>query len=220
MIDKARAGATLKGKRTVPLDRRRPHTWNDHQLQNQEVSASSTKPLGGVSPERTASFYTGRMRSSPLTTRTRHADTTGLVRLSLIVFSPVSGTGTLTDVTDVGYCKRGDRCWFLHVDGSEEPRIPNPDSECIICYDRPVTYGLMGASERVIRASFNSDRQLLDGCSHVLCVQVRVTSVDTLRAPFVPISDLHPCHAVYSTVASPQQQNRRYGNHQHLLSLL
>jgi len=104
--------------------------------------------------------------------------------VSHIAFSLVSGTGTLTDVTDVGYCKRGDSCWFLHIDGSEEPRIPNPDSECIICYDRPVTYGLMGASGSIIRAGFNSDHQLLDGCSHVLCVQVRVTSVDSLRAPF------------------------------------
>ncbi|KAF9650108.1 hypothetical protein BDM02DRAFT_3093667 [Thelephora ganbajun] len=52
-----------------------------------------------------------------------------------------------------GYCKRGDRCWFLHVDGSEEPSPPGSDAECIICYDKPVTYGLM------------------DGCSHVLCVQ-------------------------------------------------
>ena len=204
----------------MPLDRRRPHTWNDHQLQNQEASASSTKPLEGVSPGRTASSCTARTRGSPLTTRTRRADTTGLVRLSPIAFSPLSGTGALTDVTDVGYCKRGDRCWFLHIDGSEEPSIPNPDSECIICYDRPVTYGLMGASERTIRAGFNSDCQLLDGCSHVLCVQVRVTPVDTLRPVFVPMSDLHPCHAVYSTMASPEQQDRRYGNHQHNLSLL
>jgi len=166
---------TLKGVRTVPLDRRRPHTWNDHQLQNQEASASSTKPLGGVSPGGTASFCTGRMRDSPLTTRTRRADITEPVRLSPIAFSPVSDTKVLTDVTDAGYCKRGDRCWFLHADGSEEPSIPNPDAECIICYDKPVTYGLMGASERIIRAGFIPDHQLLDGCSHVLCVQVRIT---------------------------------------------
>jgi len=210
----------LKGERTVLLDRRRPHTWNDHQLQNQEASASSTKPLGGVSPGGTASFCMGTMRGSLLTTRARRADTTGLVRPSPIASSLVSDTGPLTDVTDAGYCKRGDGCWFLHIDGSEEPRIPNPDSECIICYDSPVTYGLMGASEGIIRGSFNSDRQLLDGCSHILCVQVRITSADALCAPSVPMSDLHPCHTVHSTMASSKQQDRRYGNYQHHLSLL
>lgn len=41
----------------------------------------------------------------------------------------------------------------MHIDGSEEASPPGADAECIICYDKPVTYGLM------------------DGCSHVLCVQ-------------------------------------------------
>ena len=43
----------------------------------------------------------------------------------------------------------------------------------------------------IMRADFNSDHQPLDGCSHVLCVQVRITSVDALRPFFVPTSN--PC---------------------------
>ena len=120
----------------------------------------------------------------------------------------------------VGYCKRGDGCWFLHADGPEEPNPPNPDAECIICYDKPVTYGLMGASEMAIRTSFISDEQLSDGCSHVLCVQVRIVFEDALCALVVPTSNLSLCHTVHPTVASPEQQSRRHGNHQCLLSLL
>ena len=209
-----------EGKLT-PLDRGRPRrTWNDHQPRNQEGSASSTRPLGGVLPERTASFSTERTRNSPLTTRTRRADTIELVRLSLIAFWPVSDTGTLTDAMRAGYCKRGDKCWFLHVDGSEEPSPPGSDAECIICYDKPVTYGLMGVSESIMRASLTSDSHLLDGCSHVLCVQVRITSVNSKCTLVPPIPDLHLRHAVHSTMASSEQQNRRCGNYQHLLPLL
>ena len=186
------------------LDRGRAHrTWNDHQLRNQEASASSTKPLEGVSPERTASFSTGRTRNSPLTTRTRHADTIERVRLSLLV----SDAGTLTDAMCVGFCKRGDKCWFLHVDGSEEPSPPGSDAECIICYDKPVTYGLMGASGSVIRTKLISDNCLSDGCSHVLCVQVRITSVNFKCALVLPTPDPRLCHAVHSTMASSKQQN-------------
>ena len=187
-----------------------PTTWNDHQLQNREAFAGTTRALEGVSPERTASFSTGRTRNSPRTTRTKHANTTGLVRLSLVAILVMSNTGALMDNMYVGYCKRGDKCWFLHVDGSEEPSPPGCDAECIICYDKPVTYGLMGASQRIIQGNCISDNRL-DGCSHVLCVQVRITS----RTP--PMfrhsdSDFHLHHAVHSTVASPEQQNRRCRN--------
>jgi hypothetical protein len=89
--------------------------------------------------------------------------------------SLASDTELLTDNLRAGYCKRGDRCWFLHVDGSEEPSPPGSDAECIVCYEKPVTYGLMGASETAICESSLSNDCLLDGCSHVLCVQVRIT---------------------------------------------
>ena len=129
--------------------------------------------------------------------------------VSLIALLPVSNAEALTDAIYVGYCKHGDKCWFLHADGSEERSPPSPDAaECIICYDKPVTYGLMGASEMVICEGFVSDDELSDGCSHVLCVQVRINSVDTLYALTTPISDLCLRHAVHSTVASPKQQDR------------
>ncbi|KAH9935942.1 uncharacterized protein BXZ73DRAFT_45332 [Epithele typhae] len=54
-----------------------------------------------------------------------------------------------------GYCKHGEKCWFKHADpsktdlGTEEP---SDNDLCAICYDKPVTYGL------------------LLGCSHVFCI--------------------------------------------------
>ncbi|PCH44244.1 hypothetical protein WOLCODRAFT_138851 [Wolfiporia cocos MD-104 SS10] len=53
-----------------------------------------------------------------------------------------------------GYCVRGDKCWFRHA--TPEP-IATPEDEeeedlCCICYEKPVTFGLLG------------------GCSHVFCV--------------------------------------------------
>ena len=118
-----------------------------------------------------------------------------------------SDAGSLTDTVHAGYCKRGDRCWFLHVDGSEGPSLPGSDAECIICYDRPVTYGLMGASKSDICECFASDIRILDGCSHVLCVQVRITTGPTICSA-TPASDFTLRHTVYSTVASPEQQDR------------
>ncbi|KAJ3006354.1 hypothetical protein NUW54_g3970 [Trametes sanguinea] len=58
-----------------------------------------------------------------------------------------------------GYCRRGESCWFLHTDpakvasGSQPKACPQEDEEeCAICYDKPVTYGLLA------------------GCSHVFCL--------------------------------------------------
>lgn len=138
-----------------PLDHCRLRTWNDHQLRNQGASANTTRPLEDVSPERTASSSTGRTRSSPRTTKIKRADTIGPVRLFPVALLLIPNTGALTDKTCVGYCKRGDKCWFLHADGSEEPGPPSSDAECIICYEKPVTYGLMGASQRVARENLN-----------------------------------------------------------------
>ena len=161
-----------------------------------------------------------RTKNSLRTTKARRADTIEPVRPSLIVPWLVSGPRTLMDAMCAGYCKRGDKCWFLHVDGSEEPSPPGSDAECIICYDKPVTYGLMGASETIIRASLISDNRPPDGCSHVLCVQVRITSVNSKSILVHPIPDLRLCHAVHSSMASSKQQNRRCGDYQYILSLL
>ncbi|KAF5383685.1 hypothetical protein D9615_003649 [Tricholomella constricta] len=56
-----------------------------------------------------------------------------------------------------GYCKRGDKCWFLHVvdkDPATEGAAELDDEElCSICFEKPLTYGLLG------------------GCSHIFCIE-------------------------------------------------
>ncbi|KAH9915230.1 uncharacterized protein B0H18DRAFT_1042257 [Fomitopsis serialis] len=61
-----------------------------------------------------------------------------------------------------GYCRRGADCWFKHADPgptnaavSTSAPPPAEDVEepfCCICYEKPVTYGLLA------------------GCSHIFCV--------------------------------------------------
>lgn len=47
-----------------------------------------------------------------------------------------------------GFCKRGDTCWFLHVSDRTSNRTASSDDEdeelCSICFEKPVTYGLLG----------------------------------------------------------------------------
>ncbi|KAE9400375.1 hypothetical protein BT96DRAFT_819296, partial [Gymnopus androsaceus JB14] len=50
-----------------------------------------------------------------------------------------------------GYCKHGEKCWFLHVEQGSD--IVDPlDEACSICFEKPALYGLLA------------------GCSHVFCV--------------------------------------------------
>ncbi|KAF8216309.1 hypothetical protein K438DRAFT_1703090 [Mycena galopus ATCC 62051] len=51
-----------------------------------------------------------------------------------------------------GFCKRGAQCWFNHAKGKEKEVIDEEDDLCSICFDKPVTYGL------------------LTGCSHIFCI--------------------------------------------------
>ncbi|KAK7030745.1 hypothetical protein R3P38DRAFT_2930257 [Favolaschia claudopus] len=52
-----------------------------------------------------------------------------------------------------GFCKRGNECWFSHAKGKEkEQAIEEEDDLCSICFDKPVTYGL------------------LTGCNHIFCI--------------------------------------------------
>ncbi|KAI0820800.1 hypothetical protein BC628DRAFT_1329536 [Trametes gibbosa] len=56
-----------------------------------------------------------------------------------------------------GYCRRGEQCWFLHADPSQAKATSEPDEDadehlCSICYDKPITFGLLA------------------GCSHVFCI--------------------------------------------------
>ncbi|GJE90973.1 hypothetical protein PsYK624_071200 [Phanerochaete sordida] len=64
-----------------------------------------------------------------------------------------------------GFCKRGADCWFVHAQpaasGSaaspssapDERMVEDEDDCCCICFEKPVTYGL------------------LPGCSHIFCLQ-------------------------------------------------
>ena len=52
----------------------------------------------------------------------------------------------------LGFCKRGDACWFLHVSdrrksGDNLTLTEDEDEElCSICFEKPVTFGLLGIS--------------------------------------------------------------------------
>lgn len=56
-----------------------------------------------------------------------------------------------TDFVLLGYCKRGEKCWFLHVD-SDTPATASGSSQdgdeeqdfCSICFEKPSIYGLLG----------------------------------------------------------------------------
>ena len=51
-----------------------------------------------------------------------------------------------------GFCKRGDACWFLHISdrrksGGNLTLTEDEDEElCSICFEKPVTFGLLGIS--------------------------------------------------------------------------
>ncbi|KAF9485502.1 hypothetical protein BDN70DRAFT_795621 [Pholiota conissans] len=54
-----------------------------------------------------------------------------------------------------GYCKRGDKCWFRHTESKDKGKNPatldEEDDICSICFEKPITYGLLA------------------GCNHVFC---------------------------------------------------
>jgi hypothetical protein len=141
----------------------------------------------------------GRRDNSPAPTLP-HDRTIMLVHLSLITPRLISSTEAPTNPARAGCYKRGNKCWFSRPDGPREPGPPHPE--------KPVTYGLMGASGSIIRAGFVSDNRPLDECSHGLCDQARITPTDLICALVVPISNFDLHHAVYSTVAPPEQQIR------------
>ncbi|KAI0272477.1 hypothetical protein BC834DRAFT_794201, partial [Gloeopeniophorella convolvens] len=52
-----------------------------------------------------------------------------------------------------GYCKRGESCWFRHVDPANQMTSSHSEAlTCAICMEEPVTFGL------------------LTDCSHVFCL--------------------------------------------------
>jgi len=51
----------------------------------------------------------------------------------------------------IGFCKRGEGCWFLHVSDSKDKQAVSSlveeveeDEPCSICFEQPTTYGLLG----------------------------------------------------------------------------
>lgn len=53
-----------------------------------------------------------------------------------------------------GFCRRGENCWYLHTRTGDAPKSEDDEYDvCCICYEKPVTYGL------------------LEGCSHQYCVK-------------------------------------------------
>ncbi|THU99153.1 hypothetical protein K435DRAFT_818674 [Dendrothele bispora CBS 962.96] len=69
-----------------------------------------------------------------------------------------------------GYCKRGDKCWFLHAAPSTHASRSPEEAEdlCSICFEKPNLYGL------------------LTGCSHVFCI----TCIKQWRDPTEKSGDL------------------------------
>ena len=45
-----------------------------------------------------------------------------------------------------GYCRRGDKCWFLHTDAKGKGALEEEDDLCSICFEKPITYGLLSES--------------------------------------------------------------------------
>ncbi|TFK71605.1 hypothetical protein BDN72DRAFT_793526 [Pluteus cervinus] len=52
-----------------------------------------------------------------------------------------------------GFCKKGKHCWFKHVDPPNELPKDEEEETCCICFEKPLTFGL------------------LSGCSHVFCLE-------------------------------------------------
>jgi hypothetical protein len=46
--------------------------------------------------------------------------------------------------TPLGYCKRGEGCWFRHVPPSSPPADSAESLICAICMEEPITFGLLG----------------------------------------------------------------------------
>ena len=83
-----------------------------------------------------------------------------------------------------GFCKRGSDCWFVHARpeaSTSAPAVPvdaevqdEADDLCCICYEKPVTYGLLGQwSFVLIHVCLSEWVAIAVGCSHIFCLDVR-----------------------------------------------
>jgi hypothetical protein len=48
------------------------------------------------------------------------------------------------DYPSSGYCKRGEKCWFLHKSDKNHVVQDDDDEFCSICFEKPAIYGLLG----------------------------------------------------------------------------
>ncbi|KAG6831105.1 hypothetical protein H0H92_012782 [Tricholoma furcatifolium] len=42
-----------------------------------------------------------------------------------------------------GYCKRGDKCWFIHETSTTDVPSDDDDDPCSVCFEKPSLYGLL-----------------------------------------------------------------------------
>lgn len=72
----------------------------------------------------------------------------------------------------IGYCKRGDKCWFIHEKGVAGAKAEYDDDDCCsICFERPSLYGLLGMSWIPTLIS-TTDLFVPGGCNHIFCIDV------------------------------------------------
>ena len=74
---------------------------------------------------------------------TRRKGVGTLIKVSL----PFQGSDVKipTVLLQSGFCKRGEKCWFLHKSGGKrETQVEEEDEFCSICFEKPSTYGLLG----------------------------------------------------------------------------
>lgn len=72
---------------------------------------------------------------------TRRKGVGTLIKVSLF------STGSEVKIPTVlsGFCKRGEKCWFLHKSGGKrDTQVEEEDEFCSICFEKPSTYGLLG----------------------------------------------------------------------------
>ncbi|EDR05631.1 uncharacterized protein LACBIDRAFT_294785 [Laccaria bicolor S238N-H82] len=51
-----------------------------------------------------------------------------------------------------GFCKRGELCWFKHVDPHQTNILEEEDQLCSVCFEKPVTFGLLGKPGDVVES--------------------------------------------------------------------
>lgn len=75
----------------------------------------------------------------------------------------------------LGFCKRGELCWFKHVDSHHNQTniLEEDDQLCSVCFEKPVTFGLLGALFiKLLIHSSHIHSYIPEGCNHIFCIGV------------------------------------------------